>query len=121
MNYTTWPCKQKAVYWPPGSEATGGRDFDDYGRPMYTTAIEIDCRWDDTTEAILLPNGEQVMSRAIVIVDREVKNGGVLWLGNLVDVTDVVNPKKNDGAFEIRRVDKNPDIDANETLVRAYL
>jgi len=121
MNYITWPCNQKAVYWPPGSDETGGQDFNDYGQPLYSTAVEIDCRWDDVSEEILLPNGDRVMSRAIVIVDREVKIAGVLWLGNIADVTDEDDPKLNDNAFEIRRVDKNPNIDADEMLVRAYL
>ena len=117
----TWPCKQKAVYWPPGSEETGGRDFDDYGQPLYADAVEIDCRWDDVTEEIILADGTRDLSQAIIIVDREVNVRGVLWLGELVDVEDEDVPKNNEGAFEIKRVYKNPDIDNVETLIRAYL
>ena len=117
----TWPCNQKAVYWPPGSEETGGTDFDNYGRPLYSDAVEIDCRWDDVTEEIILADGTRDLSQAVVIVDREVSVRGVLWLGELVDVEDEDVPKNNSGAFEIKRVDKNPDIDNVETLIRAYL
>ena len=42
-------------------------------------------------------------------------------VGELVDVEDEDVPKDNEGAFEIKRVDKNPDIDNVETLIRAYL
>jgi len=117
----TWPCHQKAVYWPPGSEESGGTDFDDYGQPQYADAVEIDCRWDDVTEEIILADGTRDLSQAVVIVDREVSVRGVLWLGELVDVEDEDVPKNNSGAFEIKRVDKNPDIDNVETLIRAYL
>lgn len=121
MGFITWPCKQTAVYWPPGSEETGGRDFDDYGKSLFSTPVEISCRWDDVNEEILLSDGERVMSRATVIVDREVKLRGVLCLGTEAEMTDLINPKKNEGAYEIRRVDKNPDIDGRDTLVRAFL
>jgi hypothetical protein len=109
------------VYWPPGSEETGGRDYDDYGKPLYAQAVEIDCRWDDKTEEMIMGDGTRDLSRAEVIVDREVLIRGVLLLGELSDVGDLDNPKKNEGAYEIRRVDMNPDSDAEETLIRAFL
>lgn len=121
MGFITWPCKQKAVYWAPGSEETGGTDYDDYGKPLYSSPVEIDCRWDDITEEIVMSDGSRDLSRAQVIVDRVVKIRGVLWLGNLVDVTDSNDPKNNDDAYEIRRVDQNPDVDGREILVRAFL
>lgn len=121
MGYIDWPCNQKAVYWPPGSEETGGSDYDDYGNLQYAQAVEIDCRWDDRTEEILLADGTRDLSRAQVIVDRDVSVRGVLWLGELADITDLDDPKENEGAYEIRRVDKNPDVDGTDTLVRAFL
>jgi len=121
MTAITWPCKQTAVYWPPGSEETGGRDFDDYGKPMYSTPVEISCRWDDKTEEMVMADGTRDLSRAEIIVDRVVKVRGVLLLDSLENVSDLNNPKNNDGAYEIRRVDQNPDVKATKTLIRAFL
>jgi len=121
MGFVDWPCQQKAVYWGLGSEETGGRDYDDYGKPLYSQAAEIDCRWDDSTEEILMADGTRDLSQAQVMVASEVNVRGVLWLGLLVDVVDLDDPKNNEGAYEIRRVDKNPDIDAEDTLEIAYL
>lgn len=121
MGFVDWPCVQKAVYWPPGSEETGGVDYDDYGQPQYAQAVEIDCRWDDMVEEIIMADGEKGISRAQVIVDQDISVRGVLWLGELADVDDLVNPKNNDGAFEIKQKAKNPDIDGIDFLVTAYL
>jgi len=121
MGYIDWPCVQTAVYWPPGSEDSGGVDYDDYGVPQYATAYEISCRWDDATEEMVLADGTRDLSQAQVIVDQDVSVRGVLCLGELTDMDDLTDPKSNDGAYEIRRVEKNPDIDGEDTLVRALL
>jgi hypothetical protein len=88
---------------------------------MYAQAAEIDCRWDDITEEMVMADGTRDLSRAQIMVTEDVVVRGVLWLGELTDVSDLLNPKNNAGAGEIRRVDRNPDVDANETLVTAFL
>lgn len=120
MRILTKMLKQYAVYWPPGSEA-GGQDFDSYGRPVYTTAIEIRCRWEDIAEEFIGPDGTDQVSRSKVFVDRDVRTGGVLWLGRLVDVGDLVNPKRNNNAWEVRRFDKVPTLNATQFVRMAYL
>jgi len=121
MGYIDWPCEQTAVYWPPGSEETGGFDYDDYGKPQYAQAVEVSCRWDDISEEIIMADGTRDLSRAQVIVDQDVSIRGVLFLGELTDVGDLDNPKENEGAWEIKQVNKNPDIDCEDFLVTAYL
>ena len=112
---------QKAVYWAPGSEAIGGRDYDDYGQPMYATPVEIDCRWEDVAEEYVATDGTRQVSRSKVYLDRDVKNGGVLWLGKLADVTDLTSPKNNNNAWEIKRFDKIPWLEGEEFVRTAYL
>ena len=121
MRLLTKMLKQKCVYWPPGSEETGGQDFDGYGRPVYATAIEISCRWEDIVEEFIKPDGTQDASRSKVYVDRDVRVGGVLWLGKLVDVSDLLVPKNNNGAWEIKRFDKLPTLKATQFLRTAFL
>lgn len=112
---------QKAVYWAPGSKTTGGRDFDDYGQPMYSAPVEIKCRWSDVAEEYVAADGTRQVSHSKVIVDRDVSLGGMLLLGELADVGDVNNPKNNDGAWEIRRFDKVPWLEGDEFLRTSYL
>jgi hypothetical protein len=113
--------KQTAVYWPPGSEETGGRDYDDYGKPMYASPVEISCRWEDVVQEFVDTENEITFSQAIVYVDSDVRLRGVLFLGTLTDVNDLNNPKDNEGAWEIRRFDKLPNLRNTETLRTAYL
>jgi hypothetical protein len=56
-----------------------------------------------------------------VYVDRDVVVGGILWLGTLEQLTSQSEPFKNQGAAEIIRFDKTPNIRNTETLREAYL
>jgi hypothetical protein len=113
--------KQKAVYWAPGGEDSGGSDFDAYGKPMYTNPAEIDCRWEDRVEEFVASDGTRTVSRAVVYVGQDVRTGGVLMLGTLGDIDSGSDPKVNDGAWEIRRFDKLPTLKATKFLRTAYV
>jgi len=106
--------KGYAVYWAPGPP-------DNYGKTTYPTApIEIRCRWDDTVVTFIDGEGEERNSQAVVYVDRELALKGVLWRGRLVDLSSQ-SPMSNDGAWEIHRLDQNPNFKHTETLLTAYL
>lgn len=120
--YMDWFANQKAVYWPPASTDSGETaDFDNFGQPITTDPVEIDCRWSDKAEEFIDGLGTTQISHAIVLVTQDVEVGGVLMLGELTDIQDAVNIKENPNAWEIRRFDKTPDIDAEEYLGKAYL
>ena len=121
MGIITRMLKMKAVYWPPESSESGGDDFDDYGQPQVSDPVEIDCRWEEVSEEFLDAQGTAQISRAKVFVDRDVEVGGILMLGLLADVTDLVNPKENENAWEIRRFDKFPNLRVTEYLRTVYL
>ncbi len=106
--------KQTAVWWPSTS-------FDDYGKPIVATPIEISVRWEDVNEEFIDKNGTVRLSTSQVYVDRDVEVGGVLMLGELDSGVDEDDPKKTDGAGEIRRLDKFPNLRATEFLRRAWL
>ncbi|MHA2065524.1 MAG: hypothetical protein ACXABY_14210 [Candidatus Thorarchaeota archaeon] len=113
--------RQTAVYWPPGSEATGGVDFDQYGKPSYADPVEIDCRWENVSEELVTADGTEFICKARVYVDQAVTPGGVLFLGETGDVDDLDDPKVNDGAWEVKRYDEMPNLRNTETLRTAYL
>ncbi len=104
---------QKAIYWAPS-------ELDRHGKPTWANPIEIDCRWDDMAEEIIGPNGEQILSRAQLIVDRDLELKGKLKLGDL-DSTIEDDPNDNKDAWEIIQVPKTPDRKGTKFLREAYL
>lgn len=120
MSLKTTFMKQTCVYWPPAGEETAGQSYNDEGQPLFGSPIELSCRWTDKTEKIADANGEEIFSRSKVMVD-SVSVGGILMLGTFDDVTDEEDPLRNDGAYQVRRYDSTPSVDASETYHWAYL
>ena len=106
--------KQDAVYWPFSS-------IDEFGAKVVGDPVEIKCRWESTGEEFLDSEGEIKISNAVVYVDRDAYIGGILMLGDKDDITDPIDIKENEGAWEIRRFDNIPNIKASEFLKIAYL
>ena len=106
--------KQNAVYWAIAS-------IDGHGQEVYASPVQIDCRWEDSNEEFLDANGDRQISNAVVYTDRDTTPKGVLMLGVLADITDAVNIKENSGAWEIRKFNKLPTLNAKEFLRTAFL
>ena len=119
--------RQEAIYWPPSK-------VDDYGQPVTGTLVELvldgtnnyRVRWEDKVEEFMDANGTTQRSMAVVYVPKlpdgsDVKPGGFLWLGKRGDLADETDPNANEGAFEVKRVDKLPNLKATQTLRTAYL
>jgi hypothetical protein len=111
----------KAVYWPLASAASGNEDYGDYGLPQWSTPVEIDVRWHEEAVEFIGPDGDKQVSRATVMTTSDLAVGGVLWHGELVSVSDLNNPKKNDGAWEIRGWQKIPEPDGESYFRQAFL
>ena len=113
--------KQTCVYWALAS----GDDvsYDDYGQPIVTIAVpvELSCRWEDVNEEFIAPDGTKQLSRSKVYVESDVALGGILMLGTEDDITDAVNIKENEGAWEIMAYGKLPNFRATEFLRTVYL
>ena len=106
--------QQDAVFWAVKT------DTDKFGQPQYEAPVEIKCRWEDKAAKFENTEGEELVSQAIVYVDRDTKPGGYLWLGLLADLDGETDPHKV-GATKIRRFDKLPDIRNKNTLLTAFL
>lgn len=96
-------CVQTAVYWAP-------LDSDGYGGMIYADPREIKVRWDDVTEVIKADNGEEITSRARLLVTEKLEYKGCVWLGKLNELSI---DKKNDprmilDAYEIITTHKTP-------------
>ena len=107
--------KQKAVWWQRSALP------DQYGTYSYAAPIEIDCRWDDTTQEYRHPKGQVEMSNAVVYVDREMAVGDMLMKGEWESDTPDNPLELDSGVFEIQRFDNNPNIKATEFLLTAFL
>jgi len=123
MSIITRMRKQTAVYWALEHNESGGIAYDDYGQPQYADPVEItdDVRWSNKIVQFIDFNGSEQMSKSKVFVDRDMVASEVLMLGSLTDVTDLTNPKENDGAWEIRGFNKVPNFKATEFLRTAFL
>jgi len=97
-------CVQTAVHW----KHTGS---DMYGRPVYATPAEIKVRWEDTTQAITLSNGEQYVCRSKIMTNTDVQVGDKLCLCSLA--TADINK-----AWQVLRVDKVPMFRKTDEFVR---
>lgn len=113
--------RQTAVYWALGGDATGGVDIDEYGQPVYLDPIEISVRWEDVSTKIKTDDGQEVMSRSTVFTSINVRKDALLFLGELTDLPAGVDPREVDGAWEIMRFDKLPNLKNTKILRTAYL
>ncbi len=116
MSIITKVLKQTAVWWSQGSAAP-----DEYGQPVVAAPIEIKVRWEDAAEEFIDKDGTKQLTRAVVMVDRDVSVGDVLMLGTLGGVTDFGRAKNNAGAWEVRAFDKLPNLRVSEYLRTAKL
>lgn len=105
--------KQTAVLW-------SGRTNDKYGKPSFANQTEINCRWEDRQEKFVDANKREVLSRAVVYVDREVLPGEYLWLGLIGDAPES-DPLLIPSAHEVRASGAIPSVDAGTTLRKAWL
>ncbi len=112
--------KQVCVYWAPGHTESAARSWDVYGQPIYADPVEKYCRWDDIAEIFVRADGTQETSKAIVFVD-DVLQGGLLLLGELTSALNLVDPRSNEGAWEIKKVETIPNRTASVNYTWAYL
>lgn len=103
------------VYWPPNTE------YDENGNPVPQQPFEISCRYEEELQEVIDSDGTVKMSKANIYADRDLKTGGIFMLGTLDDVTDYSLPKENEGAWEIIKFTKLPDINGTSYLRQAYL
>jgi len=105
--------RQKAIWW----RRLGA---DRYGSHTFATPVEIDCRWDDTTQEFVDEKAVFQASKSVAYVDRVMSVGDRLMLGAMESDTPD-NPLSITAAYEIKRFDRNPDLKAKEFLLTAYM
>lgn len=103
---------QQATYW-------GAPVQDGYGAWHFSAPIQLNVRWENTTEEFVDQSGKERISQAIVWIpdslDPEI--GGYLFLG----VSTELDPTTVKKAWAIQRVDEIPDLRGLTSETRAYL
>lgn len=106
--------KQDAVYWPvTGTSSTG--------KPTYGAPVAIKVRWTEIARKFVAPDGNERVSRARVIVDRQMQPLWLIKLGALNTVQFPGEPLRNRGVEEIQQFEAVPDRLAKHFLYTAIL
>lgn len=106
---------QTAVYWERlGPDGYGGYDWED--------PVEIDVRWEQSSDVYTDAMGETRNCNAKVFLGQDIKVGDYLYLGDLDDITSASGPPASmEEAVSVKRFDKIPDLAGTEFLRRAWL
>ena len=101
--------KQRAVLWPVNG-------FDEFGQfTVSDTPFEIKCAWNDVFQQTLDSDKNTITIEAVVMVDRDVAIGSVMWFGSLADWPGDAKPASGIGAapyqlLEVKFFNSVPDI-----------
>jgi len=109
---------QDAVYWPSPTP-------DGYGRSTFGTPVDIKVFWVWEQEMFLDIDGDEILSKAVVYIDRDLTRGndgwGFLWLGKTTDSGYNADPTSLVDAGKIRSFVKHPDIRARHFDRKVHL
>jgi len=94
---------QTALYW-------SWQRPDGYGGYTYSQPFEIACRWDGKTKRIVNKEGQTITSKAVVITNAIISDGGWLYLGTLsgLNPEERNNPLLLPTAYPVQIIQKTP-------------
>jgi hypothetical protein len=103
--------RQTATYWAPSGST------DRYGKPTLAAPVQVSCRWEDKTSAVISKKGEEIISKSRVYLIQDIDIDGFLFLGTSAST----DPASIDDAHEIQAVSKTPDLSNLQSLTTVYL
>lgn len=113
MGVITTMRRGKAIWWSKTGRGVSGD-------PTFAAPVEISCRWEDVQERFIDLVGAEVVSSALVYVDRDMKAGDFLQRGELESGTPA-NPTDSSEAWEMRDWNKLPNFKETEYLRSTHL
>ena len=113
--------KQTAVYW--GSPVPDGQGGWSFATPVELTPDDgTGVRWEDKQELFVDPQGDEIMSAAIVYPGQDLDIGGYLYLGTEASLSsDHSDPTEISDAIPIAQFGKIPTLDNTQVLRTAWL
>lgn len=103
--------KQDITYW------AWDNTLDAYNERAFAAPVLLKGRWAEDAVTVTKSNGDEIVSKAVVHLNREVVVGGYLALGNFLSVPSPYTAE----AFEIQAFQSVPDLRAMEQNRKAYL
>lgn len=106
---------QIACYWALST-------YGDYGETRMgalTDAVQLNVRWEERKSQAINPQGNTVATDVMVIVDRVVTPGGMMWLGEKDDLPSAVSSLTD--VYQIIEVRAIPDVKNRHTRRRCKL
>jgi len=102
-NYLKRICRDTAVYWANPISSTDGS-------LSYNAPIEIKCLWKEGIKMIRDTQGKEIVSKAAVHVLEDIDDNGMLFHGDLDDLTiaEESDPRKRADAYEVKLFVKTP-------------
>lgn len=73
-----------AVYWQHVGQ-------DKFGKPIVLAPIELQVRWENSKSTMMGKDRQPLAVDSIVVVDRDLVDDSILWLGRLADFTTPTN------------------------------
>ena len=97
--------RDTVVYW--GNPTAGAGAVISFDAP-----VEIGCMWKEKIEMLRDKSGREIISRASVYVTQDLDENGMLFHGELCDLTTAQqgDPRKVDAAYEIKMFLKTPSL-----------
>jgi len=116
MGFPQLRMNQDAVYW-------GNPDTAFAGAVTYDDPVEVKVRWDKKQELFRTQAGEERMSTDVVLVDRSVEVGGMLFLGTLADLDSAHedDPSLRTDTYRVEQFEELQSLRGNRTVVKAWL
>ena len=112
------------VYW-----ARNGNDG--FGKPAYLPPVNVQIRWEDKLQEILLADGRKVIAKAYILSTTELVPGSLVLLAPLQTADSLVwyqtqpfypgYPTFNQGGRELLKVNTTPDIRAVSVIFESYV
>ena len=115
-SYIASLCQQTVVYWAnPVNDGFGHFTFD--------APVERKCRWENKEQVVNDDKGKGLIYRSIIYLTEDVDTDGLLWLGELADLTPTqqANPHEIPDIMVIKRFEKTPSIYFDSNLRKAFL
>jgi hypothetical protein len=104
-----------AVLWVAG-------DADGFGRRTHAAPVQVRCRWDQSQRRFAdAGTGEIAVSRATVLLERQVVAGDRLRRVALADLDSSSEGPYATGTWEVRAAEQNQDVRGGYSLWMAYL
>ena len=113
----TWMLIQDAILWEISAD---GYDPYEPAGDSYEAPVDVRVRWDNVQDIVRTPEGEEVISKAKIMIDREVKVGSYIQLGT-VDTNTPANPEHVEGAYPLIALKDVPSVDGLEVLYIRYI